>query len=60
MNYLDPYEAFGATLRRSRPAMERAFLASFEAHRRCSDLIMEHLSTFDEVLLDASGFPIFA
>ena len=55
---LDPYQAFAVLLRRSRPAMERAYLASFEAHRRCSELLRDHL--FASVQHhDMAGFPIF-
>jgi hypothetical protein len=54
----DPYDTFAVLLRRSRLAMERAYIAAFEAHNRCADLLKEHRWQNFSVS-DPLGFPVF-
>lgn len=58
LDKLDPYQALGAVLRRSRLSMERAFQASFAAHLRCGELLQEHIWGSAR-RADSFGFPIF-
>jgi hypothetical protein len=54
----DPYDTFAVVMRRSRMAMERTFEAAFNAHKRCRELLHDHLWQSVNVS-DPLGFALF-
>jgi len=54
----DPYDAFAVVMRRSRLAMERTYEAAFDAHKRCRDLLHDHL-WHNVNAADSEGFPVY-
>ncbi len=54
----DPYDTFAVVMRRSRMAMERTFEAAFNAHKRCRELLHDHLWQSVNIS-DHLGFAVF-